>query len=294
MINPTFNYYEANIKRSTPLGSVTLDYFVNAIRTPKQNVKHTFEQIRIAEQNKDMAKKQELKSALYSFTPCVFVNGPRKYENILNWTGLLVLDFDHLQDPEYAQEFKEHLFNTYPFIVACWLSASQHGLRGLVKIPVCSSVVEFKHYFGAIQNNFKSYKGFDPAPKNCILPCFMSYDPKILHRENPTTWTDKYIPIEPTPVAQYIITDKTSSIEKIIFKRLDTITDSGHVILRATAYLLGGYVSAGYIDHSYSIDMIFKMIDAHHYLSQKASVYKKTAKEMINKGMSQPVYLENN
>ena len=41
----TFNYYDANIKASTPLGSVSLDYMLNAIKNPKKDIKYIFEQI---------------------------------------------------------------------------------------------------------------------------------------------------------------------------------------------------------------------------------------------------------
>lgn len=290
MIN--FNYYEADIKKSIPLGVVSLDYVLNAIKNPKKDIKYIFEQIREAEQNKDMAKKAELKTKLYSFTPCVFIKqGSRKYANIDHFTGLMMLDFDHLPNIEYANEFKRYLFDNYDFIISCWLSASRHGVRAVVKIPICSSVNEFKDYFNGIAQILKSYKGFDMAPKNCILPLFISYDSDILIRENSTIWNKKHIIIEHPIIKQYIINDKTKSIEKIIQKKLNEITDSGHMILRATSYLLGGYISAGYIDEGYSIYMINKMIDEHHYLSQKASVYKQTAKTMIKKGQTQPIYL---
>jgi hypothetical protein len=203
-MNPIFNYYEADIKRSTPLGSVTLEYLINAIRTPKKDIRNVFEEIRIAEENKDMAKKQALKSKLYSFTPCVYVNGPRKYSNIQHWTGLLVLDFDHLAS-DVAVEFKEYLFNEYKYIITAWLSASRHGVRALVKIPICTSVDEFKHYFAGIERHLNCYNGFDSAPKNCILPMFISYDADILHRNDAQTWSTKHIEIVRPAVKQYII-----------------------------------------------------------------------------------------
>ena len=248
----TFNYYEADIKRSTPLGSVTLEYLINAIRTPKKDIRNVFEEIRIAEENKDMAKKQALKSKLYSFTPCVYVNGPRKYSNIQHWTGLLVLDFDHLAS-DVAVEFKEYLFNEYKYIITAWLSASRHGVRALVKIPICTSVDEFKQYYAGIERHLNCYNGFDTAPKNCILPMFISYDADILHRNDAQTWSTKHIEIVRPAVKQYIVDDKTSVIEKIIAKRINTITDTGHIILRATSYLLGGYVGANYIDYNDAI-----------------------------------------
>ena len=58
-------------------------------------------------------------------------------------------------------------------------------------------------------------------------------------------------------------------------------------------YLLGGYVGARYIDHDYAITMLHRMIECNAYLSQKQSIYKKTAITMINQGIYQPVYLEN-
>lgn len=286
-----FNYYEANIKRSTPLGVVNLEYVLNAIKSPKKDIKHIFEQIQEAEKNKDLTTKQLLKTKLYSFTPCVIVNGSRKYDNIVSFTGLLVLDFDHLPNIGYAMDFKEYLFHTYKFIISVWLSASRHGVRAIVKIPICKDVDEFKHYFGGIELKLKDYKGFDSAPKNCILPMFISYDKDILIRFDAQTFNEKFIPIEKSQVIQYVVTDKTSSIEKIILKKINVIIDNGHPQLRAASYLLGGYVGAGYIDKDYSINMINKMIDSNAYLSQKASVYKQTAKTMINKGIYEPTYL---
>ena len=290
-MNPIFNYYDADIKSSMPLGNVTLEYFINAIRNPKIDIKHIFERIRIAEEVGDMATKQALKSKLYSFTPCVYVQGARKYENIKHWTGLLVLDFDHLE-VDYAVEFKLYLFNEYKFIIAAWLSASRHGVRALVKIPQAHSVEEFKQYFAAIERHLNCYNGFDKAPKNCILPLFFSYDAEILHRDNAQTWDEKYIEPIPPPVKQYIINDKTSAVERIIAKKINIIVDSGHPQLRAAAYLLGGYVGGGHIDHSDAVSIIHNLIESNAYLSQKASIYKKTAVQMINKGVNQPTYIK--
>lgn len=286
-----FNYYDADIKRSIPLGNVTLQYFINAIRSPKIDIKHIFERIRIAEEQGDMATKQELKSKLYSFTPCVYVQGARKYDNIQHWTGLLVLDFDHLQS-DYAVEFKEYLFNEYKFIIATWLSASRHGVRALVKIPQCYSVDEFKQYYAAIERILNCYNGFDKAPKNCILPLFFSYDAEILYRDNPQLWDEKYIEPKPLTIKQYIIDDKSSLVERIIAKKINPIDGNGHPQLRAATYLLGGYCGAGYIDLSDAVNIAHQLIDSNAYLRQKASIYKKTAITMINQGMNEPTYLK--
>lgn len=292
MKNIIFPYYDADITRHTPLGYVSLDYLLNAIKSPKKDIKHIFEQIMIADENKDAKRKQELKTKLYSFNPCVYIEGKRKYESIKHFTGLLMLDFDKMESVQYAKEFKEYLFNKNKFIISSWLSASKRGVRAVVSIPICNSVDEFKHYFNAIEREFNSYIGFDPAPKNCVLPLFISYDPEILIRTDFTTWKQKYIPVIQPPVIQYNVTDKSSVIEKIIAKRIDTITDSGHGILRATSFTLGGYVSAGYCQQEWAMNLMNKLIDSHHYLRQKAHVYKKTSNTMIKKGMLSPIYLD--
>jgi len=291
MENVIFNFYDANIKKSEPLGEVSLDYMLNAIKSPKQNIKHIFEQIKQAERSGDMATKQQLKTKLYSFTPCVYVKGSRKYDNIVNFTGILVLDFDHLPNSVYAEEFKKFIFNQNKFILAAWLSASRHGVRALVKIPVCQSVEEFKTRFAAIQRTLEIYNGFDRAPKNCILPMFISYDDEILIRNDAQTFNEVYIEPERPKVQQYITTDKTSSVEKIILKKINAIHDNGHPQLRAAAYLLGGYCGAGHIEYNNAIAFINNLIKSNGYLSQKPEVYIKTAKQMIDKGINEPVYL---
>lgn len=291
-MNQLFNYYEADIKKSRPLGLVNLGYVLNAIKNPKKDIRHIFEQIRLAEESGDQATKNQLKTRLYSFTPCAQVQQRRSYDNIIKFTGLMVLDFDHL-DINHAEQLKEHLFNEYKFIYSSWLSASRHGVRAIVNIPECKSVDEFKEYFAGIETIFHDYIGFDKAPKNCILPMFISYDQDILIRDNPEQWIDKVKIVKPPPVQQYIINDKSSSVEKIIAKKINVIVDNGHPQLRAASFLLGGYCGAGYINRDHAINIIHKMIDSNQYLSQKSSVYKKTAIEMIDSGMHKPTYFTN-
>lgn len=287
-----FQYYSADIKASMPIGELTLQRFISSTRNPSAIIIDVFDRIKQAEINKDMKLKAELKTKLYSFTPCVYINGKRKYSNISHFTGLLVLDFDHLESEEYSREFQQFLFNEYQFIIACWLSPSRHGVKCLVHIPIIKTPDEFKLHFNAIEIEMKQYKGFDSAPKNCVLPLFLSYDPLILYRDDYSCFTKKYIPPEPVKVKQYIVNDKTKSVYSIIKKKIDVIVNNGHPQLRAAAYLLGGYVGAGHIDQSNAEEIIINLIHSNAYLNQKPSVYKQTAKQMIKKGINEPVYLK--
>ena len=283
-----FQYYENDIKNPVPVGFITLPRFLETIQNPRPETAQLFVDINLADERGDIATKQALKSKLYYFTPAVVLNGRRKYSHIIRFTGLMVLDFDHINN---AEDFKQYLFNEYPFILAAWLSASKKGVRALVKIPVCKNPDEFKARFAAITEVLGIYNGFDAAPKNCVLPLFLSYDRKLLTRADAGEFIAILYPPEPAVVKNYVVTDKTSVIEKITLNNINKITNTGHTILRATSYALGGYVGAGYIDLNHAIKIINEMIDCNAYLRQKSSIYKETAKTMINKGAANPLYL---
>ena len=287
--DPTFQHYSGNIFDSIPRGYISLTQFIEKTRNPPSATKNLLFDIRT---ETDKARRDQLKTQLPAFTPSVFVRPEhsRKYENIDHFTGLALLDFDGAPHPK---EFKQYLFDTYPFIFASWLSSSGKGVRAIVKIPRIHSVTEFKLHYNAIEQTMGDYKGFDPAPKNAILPLFFSHDPSILYREQPTTFTDTYTPPEPaTP--EYIppVTDTPDKYHNWalsnIEKSINSIQSNGHPQLRAVAYAAGGYVGAGYISETEAIDLIHQLIET-GYLKGKASSYKRTAKEMVQKGQSEPL-----
>lgn len=291
--NIKFQYYPAEITKCKPIGFISLDIFLKSISNPKKHTKELFELIKHAEEIGDTKTKAELKCKLYKFTPCVHIKNWRTLKNITQFTGLLVLDFDHLECNE-AIILKQVLFDSCNFIIACWLSPSRHGIKALVKIPIVQTVDEFKSYYLAIENEIGNLKGFDKTSKNCVLDLFLSYDADLLFRDDATTWTKQYF--EPKKEIINIpinVTDKTDIIVNIVIKKINEITITGHYILRAVSYALGGYVGAGYITESDAIYLINRCIDAHNYLSIKADTYKKTAFTMIQKGIKQPLILEN-
>lgn len=291
--NIRFQYYPSEITKCKPIGFVSLERFLKSISNPKDQNKQLFEMIKQAEERGDTKTKAELKCKLYKFTPCVHINQWRALKNITQFTGLMVLDFDHLET-DYTLKFKQVLFDKCSFIIACWLSPSKHGIKALVKIPICQTVEEFKSYFLALNNDIGHYKGFDKTAKNCVQDLFLSYDPDLLFRNDATTWTKQYF--EPVKEVVYIpiqTTDKTNVIVNIVVKKINEITITGHYILRAVSFALGGYVGAGHISESDAVYLINRCIDANVYLSKKATTYKKTAFTMIKNGIRQPLILEN-
>lgn len=297
MNNIFFQYYTNDIKSNKPLGYVSLSYWINSMLKPKPKFEAVFKAIQEASANENKAKKDVLKRELFYFTPCVIVNGSRRYDNIQQFTGLLTIDFDGL-DTEYAIEFKKAIFNEYKFIICAWLSASKKGVRALVKIPIAKDVEEFKQYFNAVKEELGVFKGFDRAPQNCVLPMFMSFDKEILYRNDYCTWVKKYTPHVKPIIPQYFITENSGTVDKIINSAINKISGNGHPQLRAAAFALGGYVSAGYISENDAIVLINRCIDNNAYLARRAkginmaNVYKETAKTMVIQGQSKKLFID--
>jgi hypothetical protein len=285
--------YSGNIYDSRPIGTQNLKSLIDAIKHPDQKTIDLVKKIR-SETNE--ALRNELKKQLNVYTPCVLSANRRTKSEIIEFSGLLALDFDKLESVEYAKEFKQYLFNQYNFLYAVWLSSSGKGVRAIARIPRSKSVEEFQQYFnGLAREAMMGYIGFDIAPKNAVLPLFQSYDPELLYRETAEAWTKKYIAPEPPPrelISIEIDDDDERYVCNIIRKSIDGVNDNGHPQLRGASFALGGYVGAGYIAENRALDLIERLIDGNNYLSKKSDVYKKTAQEMIKKGQSSPLYLK--
>lgn len=293
MLDTIFQYYSPDIQQVRPLGVLTLWQLLKSIESPKGDMRKTFELLRTTD---DKALRSELKKKLFALTPAVVVGEKRAYAHIKHFTGLMPIDFDNLSTDE-AQNIKTHLTKECPFTIAIWLSPSGAGVRALVKIPIVQTVEQYKELFHGFERScFGGFKGFDIAPQNPVLPMFLSYDPQIqvIHPDDVKTWESTYKPKPTQPKITYKSDDLSGKVYNIISKIIDNIDDNGHPQVRAASYALGGYVGAGYIGYNSAINMIDQLIDSNHYLTTKHSSstgYKKTAKQMIDKGFNFPLTL---
>jgi hypothetical protein len=291
-----FQYYPARVRSNTPIGTISLGKFIDSTRSPKPRTLAIFKAIEQADIDGDKQRKAELKqNNLYYFTPCVYVDGGRCYAKIKHFTGLLVGDFDHIVD---AIGLKVALFNEYSSIIAAWLSPSRRGVKVLFKIPVVSSVPEFKEYYFGLAAELDYITGFDPSGQNSVLPLFQSYDPDILVRDNPDTWTTKgmkssdFDRVKPSPPAKIVHSDSAKgSIEKMIQTGFGNISNVGHPNLRSLCLAIGGYVANGYISESEALSLIDDEISKHHYLRKGISGYQKTARWAVENGKCNPLIL---
>jgi hypothetical protein len=264
---------------------------------PKDEIKNVFNQIAQAQADGNKELKDELKQKhLYYFTPSVHIKERRRYADIVRFTGLLQLDFDGIED---AVALKEYLYYTYKFLRAVWLSPSRKGIKAIAHIPVVNTVDEYKEYWYGIAAEMEDIEGFDPITQNPTQPLFQSWDTDLMYHSDPEIWTTKgkkNIP-EPAPIDPEVLKnieatqgDKLRVVE-MIKTGMKNITAPGHFMLRALTYAVGGYVASGYIDRFEAESLVCALIESHDYLSKGVSGYQKTAKEMITKGMNEPIIL---
>lgn len=296
-LNTVFHYYEADIQQPTPIGVVTLRQFLKRTKNPKKEILELFSQIEDAAKIGDLDLKDKLKSKLYYFTPCVVMNGNgRSYSDIVSFTGLLVLDFDKIDN---AVDFKNFLFNANKSIIAAYTSPSKKGVKFIVSIPVCKTTDEFKSYFYGLGFYLEKYAGWDGTAQNCSLPLYLSYDTELLYRQDAEVWTqkgekvDEFKPYEgEIEVLENVSPEDVIKVKNILSKSLEKIIDAGHPVVRGTSLSAGGYVSAGYLSEGDAIVFLETKIRNIKYLQKNLHGYIKTMKAMVRKGMTSPLYLK--
>lgn len=293
-----FQYYNSDIRSTKALGVLSLYDLLYSIKNPREEIVELFKQIEAASEAGDKKLKATLKEGLYFMNPCIMTDGKgRGYENIKNWTGILVVDVDNL-DKDFAVELKQHLFETYPFVIASMLSSSRRGVKALIRVPVVNSVEEFKSYFYGLMDEWQNYRGIDVSSKNCALPFYLTYDRDLLYRIDAAEWTGKGIQLDEfTPYEGEIIPVENVSeedreyIKNILKKMYSGITDTGHLIVRNSGLICGGYISAYGLDIDEMRDFLFELIDDTPYLQKSPKTYKKTVSDMLLRGMQAPLYL---
>jgi len=294
------NFYPGRINYVIPVGEITLDKFIQANIKPKKSIREAISKIRV---ETDSLKKRSLKAQLYYFTPCVLIKPgmPRRYENIVKFTGYVHLDFDKLKDNK-PEELRDYLFDTYPVIKTAYISPSGKGVKALLKIPTISlkygidhAVKEYKDYFRAIESEFSNYEGFDHAPFNPILPLFISHDENLRVRDDVEVWTIKeYEEKKPIATTNLNLVDKSNNdyyyrkTVRILQDRINSIVDNGHPQVIKASLILGSRVGAGYISRVDAEGYITQLIENNSYLQKGTTQYITTALWGIEQGMRNP------
>jgi hypothetical protein len=141
-------------------------YYLDRIRNGKS--KKIVESLRL---EVDREKRKQIKNTL----PVVCFGGEfvkRGNKFLKKASGLLILDFDKLEDPE---KYKKDLAKN-DFVFSCWVSPSGDGVKALIKIPVVDDDLQYKK---AYEQLHKLFPDADTSGKDIARACFESYDPDI-------------------------------------------------------------------------------------------------------------------
>jgi hypothetical protein len=155
-----------SIKNTSVFNSKDVTYYLDRIKDGKS--KKIIESLRF-ETSKE--KRQEIKQTL----PVVCFNGEfiRRQKDLLKKSsGLMVLDFDNLEDPILKKEQLKLNKN----IFSCWISPSGNGVKALLRIHDVKNDQEYKQVFKQVLNVFE---GLDKSGNDISRACYESFDSEI-------------------------------------------------------------------------------------------------------------------
>ena len=287
----TFPFFKGDIKNTIPFGFISLDLFIEKnIKPPNKFIK-LLKKIRKAKEKGKLEKKERLKKNLIYFTPAVVLKKGRKYEDIESYTGLLPFEFDKIK---FAPELRDSIFENLDCCVCTYLSPSSNGVKGLIRIPICKTVEEYKSFSYGLFYYFEHIMGLDICTEKPTQPVFISHDPDLKYRKykNCSVWDVKGVKLDAFKEVYEGECDfsKPQIINQLkwIRERIISIEDDGHGTVVRNSSLLGGFVG-DILDFKTACEFMESCIDESDYLQKSLYTYKKTAKTMISRGMSVPI-----
>lgn len=142
-----------------------------------------------------------VKKSLPAVTPSALYIGPRQLDQTAFPTGIIVLDFDNVDEPETlrdmaswqrpAQPLHRRDRKPLPCTIASFISAGGRGVKVLVHVsPLPRTPDDHRRAFQTVADAFAGFGEPDPSGKDMTRLCFLSYDPDA--RYNPATWAVRW------------------------------------------------------------------------------------------------------
>ena len=206
----------------------------------------------------------------------------RRDDSIRQHSGLIVLDFDHLD-----VEGSKNVLSTDPYVFACWISPSGEGLKALVSV---SNPSLHRDHFRALQAYFDKEYGLevDPSGINESRACFDSYDPEIVINEGSKIFgqmmSEKSISQKIQPKEHYTDYNKLAVVSSMIRRAED---GEKHTMLLKAAILCGGYIAVGRMEEDEAYHVLEREILRRDVDSIETA--RNTIKDGIEKGKTMPI-----
>lgn len=253
----------------------TLDTVLTRIKTGKPG---SLEKVTLVRAG-DKSIKQELPAVCFSG---VFEKGKRTDDSLLYHSGLIVLDFDHVD----VGRAKSALAGD-KYIMACWESPSGDGVKALVEV---TNTERHRDHYRSLTRYFSDQYALelDSTGENESRACFESYDPDIVikteyeryggmlseHSQNQEVrslggWTD----FQKVNIAAMMIA-KADDGEK-------------HNILVKASTLMGGYIESGIVEEDVARWVLQREIQKRDIDSLEGAL--KAIDDGIRKGKQLPI-----
>ncbi len=131
----------------------------------------------------DTAKAESLKTALEGFTVSGVFAPTRKKTNIVEPTGCIIVDVDHLASSAEAESIRDTLGDD-PHVLAAFVSPSGRGVKAVIYCGTCADDGEAKAAWRALAEYLATTYQIetDPSGKDVCRLCFVSHDPGAIIR----------------------------------------------------------------------------------------------------------------
>ncbi len=217
--------------------------------------------------------------------PIVLFSGEfsgRKDDELKRHSGLIVLDFDHV-DVDRAKS----VIGSDKYVRSCWISPSGNGIKALVEVAEPS---RHRDHFRSLQKYFDSQYGLevDSTGINESRACFESADPDIVVRDASDVFTGM---IGERSNDDYIldIQSKTDYEKLNIAARMINRASDGekHATLIRASHLIGGYIAAGKIEEDVAFYVLEREIEKHDL--EDMELARRTIRDGISHGKTMPI-----
>lgn len=170
---PTFSFFQAPIQNTKPSRCVTISDIGHYIANDQKAEANTLALRKLS--SADDARK--FKASHFDFCTFSGVFSKREAKSLIAHSGLLCLDFDHIEKPE---ELKEELVSDPHFVSRlAFISPSGQGLKWIIDVPLKG--ITHGEYFAAVTNYLKQNHEIDTDPSGKDIPrsCFLPHDPDV-------------------------------------------------------------------------------------------------------------------
>ncbi|WP_375433839.1 BT4734/BF3469 family protein [uncultured Hymenobacter sp.] len=170
---PVFSYFKGGISSREPYKDITAGQFWKLIRGPYLADKTRL----LRSQPAGSEARDRIKRSLDYATPAGSFRPTRANENLASSSGLMVLDFDHLSDPDASRQkilADEQLGSA---VVLAFISPSGDGLKVWVEIdPNVSHLENFSIVADYMSSKYGPELTPDKSGKDVARACFACHD----------------------------------------------------------------------------------------------------------------------